>query len=334
MPSLIVGSTMAKGDRRDTSGRRLAPNDVPRGAHLFALAGADGPGNLDRGSVRAGLPRSDERQLPADAPRAGAQPRGQRAAAALRLVGQLREGAHRAGHRHRRLRPGILRIAAAALSAYRCARLVHDQSGTRRGDRFAQFLATGSLFHPGIARPGARLRANVRGRRRQGRRGALSRPPVAHELSAEYRLRRPRQVAAAAAAARLRGSRALGIALPHRRFRRRNDPRHDYGLAVETVRHPRRDLGLPMISLVNRLIERLALAFALEATQPNIDGWVGLAAEGAADDHALGDLERDDLLFHDLDPFIDLAGPNLVLAQFVKGHLALLPRTASFRGAS
>src|SRR5439155_19871900 len=101
------------------------------------------------------------------------------------------------------------------------------------------------------------------------------------------------------------------------------DARHHHGLAVETVRHPRRDLGLPVIALVDRLVERLALAFALEAAQPHIYRRVGLAAEAAADDHAFGDLERDDLLLHYLDPFVDLAGPNLVLAQFVKGHLTV-----------
>jgi 3-hydroxypropanoate dehydrogenase len=31
--------------------------------------------------------------------------------------------------------------------------LVHQQSGTRRGDRLAQFVIAGVLFHLGIARP-------------------------------------------------------------------------------------------------------------------------------------------------------------------------------------
>src|SRR5215471_17044903 len=133
---------------------------------------------------------------------------------------------------------------------------------------------------------------------------------------------------------RLRRSRALGVALPHRRFRGRNDPRHDIGLALKNVRHPGPDFGLPVIGLVDRLVERLALRFALEAAQPHIDGRIGLAAEAAADDHALRDLERNDLLFHDLDPFVDLAGPNLVLAQFVKGHLNRLPLAESYDSAS
>ena len=89
-----------------------------------------------------------------------------------------------------------------------------------------------------------------------------------------------------------------------------------------------------MVAVVDRLVELLALGFALKAAQPHICGIVRLAAEAAADDHALGGLEGDDLLFHDLDPFVHLAGQNLVLAQFVKGHLTLLPLTASFRRAS
>src|SRR6516165_12161595 len=120
-------------------------------------------------------------------------------------------------------------------------------------------------------------------------------------------------------------------ALPHRRFRGRNDPRHDHRRTVEMIRHARRDLGLPMVALVDCLVERLTLGFAFEPAQPDIDRIVRLAAEAAADDHALGDLERDDLLLHDLDPFVHLAGANLVLAQFVEGHIAdsLLTRLSS-----
>src|SRR6202022_1171492 len=152
------------------------------------------------------------------------------------------------------------------------------------------------LFHSGIAHPGARLRPDVRVRRRQGRRRVLSRSPVPHQLSVEHRLRRPWPPPAAAAAPWLRRSRALGIALPHRGLRCRDDARHDHGGTVETTRHARRYFGLPVIGLVNRLVERLALGFALEAAQPYIGGIVGLAPEAAADDHALGDLEWDYLL--------------------------------------
>ena len=65
----------------------------------------------------------------------------------------------------------------------------------------------------------------------------------------------------------------------------------------------RRDLFFPVVALVDRLVERLALRLALEPADPDVNGIVGLAAEAAGDHHALGDLERDDLLFHDLEPF-------------------------------
>src|SRR5436305_5780920 len=68
------------------------------------------------------------------------------------------------------------------------------------------------------------------------------------------------------------------------------------------------------------LVERLALRLALKPAQPDIHRLIGFTAEAAGDHHALGDLERDDLLLHDLEPFLHLAGPDLVLAQLVEGH--------------
>src|SRR5882762_6084612 len=107
--------------------------------------------------------------------------------------------------------------------------------------------------------------------------------------------------------------------------RGRDDAGHDILLAVEQVRDARRDLLLPMVAFIHRLVERLALPLAFEAAHPDINRIVGLAAETAGDHHALGDLEGDDLLFHDLEPFGHLAGPNLVLPQFVEGHIARPP---------
>src|SRR5438105_3801546 len=75
-----------------------------------------------------------------------------------------------------------------------------------------------------------------------------------------------------------------------------------------------------MIALVDRVVERLALRFALEAAHPHIDRLVGLALIAPGDDHAVGDLERNDLLFHDLQPLRHLAGPHVVLPQFIKSH--------------
>src|SRR5271169_6710601 len=113
-------------------------------------------------------------------------------------------------------------------------------------------------------------------------------------------------------------------ALPHRRLRGRNNARHDHGGAIEAVRNSRRDLVLPVVAFVDRLVLRLALGFAFKAAQPDIDGIVGLAAKAAADDHALRHLEGNDLLLHDPDPLIHFAGQDLVLTQFVKSHVACL----------
>src|SRR5271154_4975744 len=118
--------------------------------------------------------------------------------------------------------------------------------------------------------------------------------------------------------------------LLRRRFRRRNDAGHDIRAALETGGNPRRDLGLPVVAVVDRLVQRLALGFALEATHPDIGGIIGLAAIAAGDDHAFRYLEGDDLLFHDLNPLIHLARQNLVLAQFVKGHFAGLRLFVSY----
>jgi len=61
-----------------------------------------------------------------------------------------------------------------------------------RGNGSARFLIAGRLFHFGVARPRARLRADLRVRRRQGRWHVLPRRALAHQLSVEYRVRQPR----------------------------------------------------------------------------------------------------------------------------------------------
>src|SRR3954466_14677519 len=81
-----------------------------------------------------------------------------------------------------------------------------------------------------------------------------------------------------------------------------------------------------MVGLIDRLILCLALGLAVEPAQPDVAGFVGLAAEAAADHHALGDLEGDDLLLHHLDPGGLLAGQDLVLAKLVeRGHAGVSP---------
>src|SRR5436190_10674120 len=104
------------------------------------------------------------------------------------------------------------------------------------------------------------------------------------------------------------------------RARGRGDAGDDHLLAVKEVGDARRDLLFPMVALVYGLVERLALRLALKPAQPDIHRLIGFTAEAAGDYHALGDLERDDLLLHDLEPFLHLAGPDLVLAQLVEGH--------------
>src|SRR5260370_30180879 len=127
-------------------------------------------------------------------------------------------------------------------------------------------------------------------------------------------------------ATRLRAGSCAAIlrALPHRRLCGGDDARHDHCGAIEAVRNARPNLVLPVVALVHRLVLRLALGFAFKATQPDVDGIVGLAPEAPADDHPLRDLEGNDLLLHDPDPFIHLAGQDLVLAEFVKGHVPRL----------
>src|SRR5205085_12065828 len=114
--------------------------------------------------------------------------------------------------------------------------------------------------------------------------------------------------------------------LLHGRAGGRDDAGDDHLLAVEEVGDARRDLLFPMVALIDGLVERLALPLALKPTQPDIHRLIGFTAEAAGDHHALGDLERDDLLLHDLEPFLHLAGPDLVLAQLVERHRRLSSR--------
>src|SRR4051794_36620987 len=81
------------GDQCDCNGTSTSRGCFQRSPYFLALATATGLGRLGRGSVRAGCVGSDERELPAYAPGFGAQPGGQGAALAVRLVRQLRQGA-------------------------------------------------------------------------------------------------------------------------------------------------------------------------------------------------------------------------------------------------
>src|SRR5262245_13855357 len=94
-------------------------------------------------------------------------------------------------------------------------------------------------------------------------------------------------------------------------------------LPVDHGGHAGRDLVLPVVALVDGIVEALALRLALEAADPHVDAVVLLAHEAAQDDHAHLDLEGDDLLFHALDPLVALARPDVVLPK-LEEHLASL----------
>src|SRR5687768_1173591 len=94
-------------------------------------------------------------------------------------------------------------------------------------------------------------------------------------------------------------------------------------LAVDEGGHSGRDLVLPVVALVDGVVEALALAFALEAAEPHVDARVVLAHEAAEDHHPHLDLERDDLLLHALDPLLLHARTHVVLAQ-LEEHPGLL----------
>src|SRR5207249_9159038 len=102
--------------------------------------------------------------------------------------------------------------------------------------------------------------------------------------------------------------------------------RHQAGdldlLAVDQGRDLRRDLVLPVVALVDQVVEPLALGLALESANPDVDALVFLADEAAEDDHAHLHLERDDLFFHALHPLLALAGTDVVLPQ-LEDHAGL-----------
>src|SRR5262249_20219939 len=96
-------------------------------------------------------------------------------------------------------------------------------------------------------------------------------------------------------------------------------------LAIDQRGHTRRDLGLPVIALIDGVVEPLPLLLVLEAAKPDVDARVLLADEAAQDDHAHLDLEGDDLLLHALDPVVALSRVEVVLAE-LEEHRSLLGR--------
>src|SRR6185369_8081322 len=96
-------------------------------------------------------------------------------------------------------------------------------------------------------------------------------------------------------------------------------------LAVDQRRHPGRDLVLPVVALVDGVVQALALALVLEPPDPHVDALVLFPDEAAQDHHAHLDLEGNDLLLHALDPLGLLARTDVVLPQFEE-HPDLLAR--------
>src|SRR4030095_1761896 len=99
------------------------------------------------------------------------------------------------------------------------------------------------------------------------------------------------------------------------RVRRGEQARDHDLLAVDHRAHPRGDVVLPVVALVDGVVEALALGLVLEAANPDVHALVLLADEAAEDDNAHLDLEGDDLLLHALDPVLALPGTDVVLAE-------------------
>src|SRR5881628_2813541 len=99
------------------------------------------------------------------------------------------------------------------------------------------------------------------------------------------------------------------------RVRRRHQARDLDLLAVDQGRNLRGDLVLPVVALIDEVVETLALLLALEPADPDVDVLVFLADEAAEDHHAHLDLERDDLLLHAPDPLVTLPRTDVVLPQ-------------------
>src|SRR2546428_1901140 len=107
------------------------------------------------------------------------------------------------------------------------------------------------------------------------------------------------------------------------RVGRRHEARDLDLLPVDHGRNLRGDLVLPVVALVNEVVESLALLLVLEPADPDVDALVFLADEAAEDHHPHLDLERDDLLLHAPDPLVTLPRTDVVLPQ-LEEHAGLL----------
>src|SRR2546428_4815897 len=99
------------------------------------------------------------------------------------------------------------------------------------------------------------------------------------------------------------------------RVGRRHQARDLDLLPIDHGRDLRGDLVLPVVALIDEVVESLALLLVLEPADPDVDALVFLADEAAEDHHAHLDLERDDLLLHAPDPLVTLPRTDVVLPQ-------------------
>src|SRR5881296_2591007 len=170
-------------------------------------------------------------------------------------------------------------------------------------------------------RPSART-ASATGSSASGRR--LQATTWAPTLASSTAIARPIPwLAPVTIATRSRSVSAENPTLLDDRVRRRHEARDLDLLSVDQGRHLRRDLVLPVVALVDQVVEALALGLALEAANPDVHTLVFLADEAAEDDHAHLHLEWDDLLLHALHPAVALSGSDVVLPQ-LEDHSDLL----------
>src|SRR5262245_64348937 len=110
-----------------------------------------------------------------------------------------------------------------------------------------------------------------------------------------------------------RGGSSTQTSLLDDRLGGRLHTRHFNLFAEEHVRHLGGNVVLPMITLVNGLIQSFPLFLTFKATDPDIEIVFFLPHKAPENDHAFRDLERNDLLFHELDPFFTLPRLRTIL---------------------
>jgi hypothetical protein len=86
-------------------------------------------------------------------------------------------------------------------------------------------------------------------------------------------------------------------------------------LTVDELAYAGREVGLPVLALVERLVETDALLLAVEAPHPDKLVLVLLAHEAADDHYSFGVQIRDDLLLEELDPSSPLSRPGPIDPQ-------------------